>query len=167
MSVTAAGGFVAGGGAIGIKDGNRPDLAIVATADRVAVPAAAVFTTNLACAAPVQVSRAHLADGHAAAIVLSSGNANAATGEQGRRDARRMCELTAEALGIAPDDVLVCSTGLIGIPLVDGPDREGDPARRADGERRRDGAAAAAEAMLTTDTVSKEAVATFSIGRRP
>src|SRR5439155_542819 len=71
VSVTAAGGFVAGGGAVGIKDGNRPDLAIVATADRIAVPAAAVFTTNLACAAPVQVSRAHLTDGHAAAVVLS------------------------------------------------------------------------------------------------
>ena len=69
MSVTAAAGFVAGGGAIGIKHGERPDLAIVATADHVAVPAAAVFTTNLACAAPVQVSRAHLVDGKAAAYV--------------------------------------------------------------------------------------------------
>ena len=164
MSVTAAGGFVAGGGAIGIKDGNRPDLAIVATADGVAVPAAAVFTTNLACAAPVQVSRAHLADGHAAAIVLSSGNANAATGEQGRRDARRMCELTGESLGIAPDDVLVCSTGLIGIPLVMDPIEKGIPLVAQTVSATRDGAAAAAEAMLTTDTVSKEAVATFSSG---
>ncbi|MDQ1478189.1 MAG: glutamate N-acetyltransferase / amino-acid N-acetyltransferase, partial [Actinomycetota bacterium] len=127
MSVTAANGFVAGGGAIGIKDGNRPDLAIVATADGVAVPAAAVFTTNLACAAPVQVSRLRLGDGHAAAIVLSSGNANAATGEKGRRDARRMCELTGESLGIASDDVLVCSTGLIGIPLLMDPIEKGIP----------------------------------------
>jgi glutamate N-acetyltransferase/amino-acid N-acetyltransferase len=164
VSVTAAAGFVAGGGAVGIKDGDRPDLAIVATADHIAVPAAAVFTTNLACAAPVQVSRAHLTDGHAAAVVLSSGNANAATGEQGRRDARRMCELTASAFGIAPDDVVVCSTGLIGIPLVMDPVEKGIPLVAQTVSATRDGAAAAAEAMLTTDTVSKEAVATFSIG---
>ena len=164
MSVTAAGGFVAGGGAIGIKDGNRPDLAIVATADRIAVPAAAVFTTNLACAAPVQVSRLHLADGHAAAVVLSSGNANAATGEQGRRDARRMCELTGESLGIAPDDVVVCSTGLIGIPLNMDPIEKGIPLVAQTLRAARDGAAAAAEAMLTTDTVSKEALSTFAQG---
>jgi glutamate N-acetyltransferase/amino-acid N-acetyltransferase len=164
VSITAAEGFVAGGGAIGIKDGNRPDLAIVATADRIAVPAAAVFTTNLACAAPVQVSRVHLADGHAAAVVLSSGNANAATGEQGRRDARRMCELTGESLGIAPDDVVVCSTGLIGIPLNMDPIEKGIPLIAQTVRAERDGAAAAAEAMLTTDTVSKEAVATFAQG---
>jgi glutamate N-acetyltransferase/amino-acid N-acetyltransferase len=164
VSITAASGFVAGGGAVGIKDGDRPDLAIVATADRSAVPAAAVFTTNLACAAPVQVSRVHLADGHAAAVVLSSGNANAATGAQGRRDARRMCELTAESLGLAPDDVVVCSTGLIGIPLAMDPIEKGIPLVAQTLRATRDGAAAAAEAMLTTDTVSKEAVATFSIG---
>jgi len=164
VSVTAASGFAAGGGAIGIKDGNRPDLAIVATADGVAVPAAAVFTTNLACAAPVQVSRVHLDDGHAAAIVLSSGNANAATGEQGPRDARRMCELTGESLGIASDDVLVCSTGLIGIPLVMHPIEKGIPLVAQTMSATREGAAAAAEAMLTTDTVSKEAVSTFSSG---
>jgi glutamate N-acetyltransferase / amino-acid N-acetyltransferase len=164
VSVTAAQGFVAGGGAIGIKDGNRPDLAIVATSDRIAVPAAAVFTTNLACAAPVQVSRLHLADGHAAAVVLSSGNANAATGAQGRLDARRMCELTGESLGIAPDDVVVCSTGLIGIPLNMDPIEKGIPLVAQTVRAARDGAAAAAEAMLTTDTVSKEAVAEFSQG---
>ncbi len=80
MSVTAARGFVAGGLACGIKDSGAPDLAIVATADARAVPAAGVFTSNRATAAPVQVSRAHLAaTPHAAAVVLSSGNANAAT----------------------------------------------------------------------------------------
>ena len=164
MSVTAAAGFVAGGGAVGIKDGERPDVAIVATADAVAVPAAAVFTTNLACAAPVQVSRAHLVNGHAAAVVLSSGNANAATGEQGRRDARLMCEVAGGELAIATDDVLICQTGLIGIPLVMEPIVAGIPkiARALSADRA--GAAAAAQAMLTTDTVSKEAVATFTIG---
>jgi glutamate N-acetyltransferase/amino-acid N-acetyltransferase len=165
VSVTAAEGFVAGGGAIGIKDGNRPDLALVATADHVAVPAAAVFTTNLACAAPVQVSRDHLVDGRAAAIVVSSGNANAATGAGGRRDARRMCELAGGALGIATDDVLVCSTGLIGIPLSMDPIEHGIPVIAKGLTGTREGAAAAAVAMLTTDTVSKEAVSTFAGGK--
>src|SRR4029079_5519138 len=96
MSVTAPKGFVAGGAACGIKEGGAPDLAIVATEDRTAVPAAGVFTTNLACAAPVQISRRPLTNGHAAAVVLSSGNANAATGERGRTDARRMTQLTGE-----------------------------------------------------------------------
>ena len=91
--VCAPKGFVAGGGACGIKESGAPDLAIVATEDRTAVAAAGVFTTNRACAAPVQVSREHLADGRAAAVVLSSGNANAATGERGRTDARRMAAL--------------------------------------------------------------------------
>jgi glutamate N-acetyltransferase/amino-acid N-acetyltransferase len=164
LSITAAGGFVAGGGAIGIKDGGIPDLAIVATADRAPVPAAAVFTTNLACAAPVQVSRDHLADGRAAAIVLSSGNANAATGEAGRRDARRMCELTGDALGIATNDVLVCSTGLIGIPMPMDPIEAGVAKIAATVSADADGAVAAATAMLTTDTVRKEAVASFAHG---
>jgi glutamate N-acetyltransferase/amino-acid N-acetyltransferase len=164
VSVTAAKGFVAGGGAIGIKDGNRPDLALVATADHVAVPAAAVFTTNLACAAPVQVSRDHLTDGRAAAIVVSSGNANAATGATGRRDARRMCELAGGALGIATDDVLVCSTGLIGIPLTMDPIEHGIPVVAKSLAGTTDSGAAAATAMLTTDTVKKEATATFEQG---
>ncbi|MBA2625677.1 MAG: bifunctional ornithine acetyltransferase/N-acetylglutamate synthase, partial [Acidimicrobiia bacterium] len=77
MSVTAAGGFVAAGRAAGIKAGGGPDLALVATADRRPVPAAGVFTTNRATAAPVLVTRDHLAAtaGRAAAVVLNSGNA--------------------------------------------------------------------------------------------
>ena len=78
----------AGGIACGIKPTGAPDLALVATTDRRPVPAAAVFTTNRVQAAPVQVSREHLADGRAAAVVLNSGNANAATGERGRRGLR-------------------------------------------------------------------------------
>ena len=94
--------------------------------------AAGVFTTNLVAAAPVQISRRHLADGRAAAVVLNSGNANAATGEQGRADALRMCELTAQAVGCATTDVLVCQTGLIGIPMPMDPVESGVPeARRA------------------------------------
>jgi glutamate N-acetyltransferase/amino-acid N-acetyltransferase len=155
MSVTAAKGFVAGGRAAGIKPDGAPDLAVVATDDRVAVPAAGVFTTNRACAAPVQISREHLASGHAAAVVLSSGNANAATGERGRADARRMAELTAAGLGVAADDVLVCSTGLIGYVLPMDALESGIPALCAD----LNGAEAAAGAILTTDTVRKEASA--------
>ncbi len=117
--VTAPRGFVAAGGAVGIKAGGVPDLAVVATEDAAAVPAAGVFTANQAAAAPVQLSRAHLAEthGHAAGVVLTSGNANAATGAAGRAAARRLCELVAGALGAAPAEVLVAQTGLIGVPF--------------------------------------------------
>ncbi|HWW44197.1 MAG TPA: bifunctional ornithine acetyltransferase/N-acetylglutamate synthase, partial [Acidimicrobiia bacterium] len=77
MSVTAAPGFQAGAAASGVKPGGAPDVALVTTSDRAAVPAAGVFTTNLVASAPVQVSRHHLASGRAAAVVLNAGNANA------------------------------------------------------------------------------------------
>jgi len=159
VSVTAVPGFEAAGVACGVKANGDPDLALVATADRRPVPAAGVFTTNRATAAPVQISRQHLADGHAAAVVLNSGNANAATGEPGRDDARRLCAATAAALGGQPTDVLVCSTGLIGIPLRIAALEAGIPAAAAalaadDSAGRR-----ANEAMLTTDTVTKQATA--------
>jgi glutamate N-acetyltransferase / amino-acid N-acetyltransferase len=157
VSVTAAPGFVAGGLACGIKDSGAPDLAIVATADHAPVPAAAVFTSNLAQAAPVRVSRAHLVNGRAAAVVLSSGNANAATGEPGRRDASRMCELTAAGIGAATTDVLVCSTGLIGIPMPMAALEAGIP--ELCGVLGADGGADAARAIMTTDTQPKEATA--------
>jgi glutamate N-acetyltransferase/amino-acid N-acetyltransferase len=155
MSVTAAAGFEAGGLGCGIKPEGRPDLAIVTTANRRAVPAAGVFTANVACAAPVQVSRAHLDDGRAAAVVLSSGNANAATGHQGRADATRMAALTGAGLGCDTADVLVCSTGLIGYFMPMGALESGIPKLTA----ALNGAEAAADAILTTDTVRKEAVA--------
>ncbi|MBV8463684.1 MAG: bifunctional ornithine acetyltransferase/N-acetylglutamate synthase, partial [Acidimicrobiales bacterium] len=119
MSITTPAGFVAAGVAAGIKASGDLDLALVASADARPVPTAATFTSNRAAAAPVEVSRAHLAatGGRAAAVVVNSGNANAATGDQGRSDAERMCELTAQGLGVRPVEVLVCSTGLIGIPL--------------------------------------------------
>jgi glutamate N-acetyltransferase/amino-acid N-acetyltransferase len=155
VSVTVPSGFAAGGIASGIKPSGAPDLAMVATSNHERVAAAAVFTTNRVQAAPVQVSREHLGDGRAAAVVLNSGNANAATGERGRHDARRMCELTAESLGCAPQDVLVCSTGLIGVPLPMEPIEEGIPkladSLGAHGDL-------AAEAILTTDTRTKEAI---------
>src|SRR5207302_4627928 len=135
-----------------------PDLALVATDDATAVPAAAVFTSNLATAAPVQVSREHLAatGGRAAAVVLNSGNANAATGAQGRDDAERMCALVAHELGCSHQEVLVCSTGLIGIPLPMTVLEAGIPLLVA--VRSSAGGVDAAEAIRTTDTVRKEVV---------
>jgi len=164
VSATAVPGFEAAGIACGIKPDGVPDLALVATADRQPVTAAGVFTTNRVAAAPVQVSREHLRDGRATAVILNSGNANAATGEPGRRDARRMCELTAQELGCAPADVLVCSTGLIGYPLPMAPIVAGVP--KLVGALGSDEAAglAAADAILTTDTVRKTAHATIDKG---
>jgi glutamate N-acetyltransferase / amino-acid N-acetyltransferase len=153
VSVTAAHGFEAVGIACGIKATGALDLALVAATDRRPVSAAGVFTTNLVKAAPVQVSMDHLGDGRAAAVVLNSGNANAATGEQGRRDARRMCGLAADGLGCAPTDVLVCSTGLIGVPLPMEPLEAGIPKLVETLGPRGD---LAAEAILTTDTQRKE-----------
>ena len=166
MSTTAAQGFVAAGVHCGIKSSGNPDLALVATVDGRPVPAAGVFTQNLACAGPVRVSRAHLASsgGHAAAVVLNSGNANCATGTD-VAVAEEMCALTAVELGCAPSDVLVCSTGLIGIPLDTAPLQSGIPA--VAGARRADGGADAARAIMTTDTVAKEAVVSgdgFTVG---
>jgi len=160
VSVTAPEGFVAGGIACGIKASGAADLALVATDDGRPVPAAGVFTRNLAAAAPVTVSRAHLeaTGGNAAAVIVSSGNANAATGDRGVADAESMCALVGEGLGVRAADVLVCQTGLIGIPLPMGPIVAGIPrlvsARAggsAAGER-------AATAIMTTDVVRKEVV---------
>jgi len=155
VTVTAPGGFVAAGVHCGIKASGDLDLALVATADGRPVPTAGVFTQNRACAGPVQVSRAHLAatGGHAAAVVLNSGNANCATGTD-RDVAEEMCALTANELGCATEDVLVCSTGLIGIPLDPAPLRTGIP--QLAGHRRAGGGPEAAQAIMTTDTIAKE-----------
>ena len=129
MSITTPKGFVASGLASGIKASGALDLALVATDDGAAVPTAATFTTNLAAAAPVQVSRDHMlaTGGRAAAVVVSSGNANAATGAEGKRNAALMCELVAADLGVPVEEVLVCSTGLISFQLPMGPIEAGIP----------------------------------------
>ena len=160
MSVTAARGFVAGGFASGIKADGSTDLALVATEDHQPVVAAAVFTTNLAAAAPVQVSRAHLhaTSGRAAAVVLNSGNANAATGAAGRATSERTCQLVADALGCNENDVLVCSTGLIGIPLPLDTFITGVPGVVATLASSTHAGEAAADAIMTTDTERKECV---------
>ena len=156
MSVTSVPGFAASGVACGIKSSGVPDLALVATTNRKPVPAAGVFTTNLACAAPVQVSRAHLASGHSAAVILNSGNANAATGEYGRGVAKEMCSLVAAPLGVGTEEVLVCSTGLIGIPMSIDPIAAGIPGLVANLGTDVTAGESAAQAILTTDTVRKE-----------
>ena len=160
MSIVAPAGFVAGGVACGIKPSGAPDLALVATADGAPVAAAGVFTQNLVVAAPVVVSRRHLAatGGRAAAVVLSSGNANAGTGTKGESDAERMCALTAEGIGAAPEDVLVCSTGLIGYELPMDAVAAGIPAVAAARGGEPAHGIAAAEAIMTTDTRRKETV---------
>lgn len=158
MSVTAPRGFEAAGVACGIKLSGDPDLALVATADHKPVPAAGVFTSNKATAAPVVTSLAHLAatGGRAVAVILNSGNANAATGDVGRADSEQTCILVAHELGCAPEEVLVCSTGLIGIPLpMDALTSGVAPVADA---LRGDGGSAAARAIMTTDTVAKEVV---------
>ena len=156
MTVTAPNGFVANGVACGIKDEGLPDLALVATAGARPVSAAAVFTSNLAPAAPVQVSRTHLAatGGRAAAVVINSGNANAATGAPGVAASQRTCALVAAAAGCRPEEVLVCSTGLIGIPLPMAPIEAGIAGLV--GGLAPDGGGRAADAILTTDTGRKE-----------
>jgi glutamate N-acetyltransferase/amino-acid N-acetyltransferase len=155
VSVTDPEGFVAAGGHIGIKASGADDLAIVATDDGQPVVAAGVFTQNLACAGPVRVSRAHLdaTGGQASAVVLNSGNANCATGTD-VAVAKEMAAVTAAAIGApSPQHVLVCSTGLIGIPLDPAPLRDGiSTVARA---RSRTGGVDAARAIMTTDTVAK------------
>ena len=162
MSVTRAAGFLAGGTVAGLKRSGRPDLALVVNTGP-EFTAAGVFTTNRVKAAPVLWSQQVLADGRLRAVVLNSGGANACTGPEGFVDTHRTAELVAEALRQAPGldsevgavDVAVCSTGLIGVRLpmdkVSAGIAELAPQLSPSGGR------AAAEAIMTTDTVAKQA----------
>jgi glutamate N-acetyltransferase / amino-acid N-acetyltransferase len=153
--ITAPRGFQAAGVACGIKPSGAPDLTLVA-ADR-PVSAAAVFTTNLAQAAPVLVSRQRLADsgGHAVAIVVNSGCANACTGADGMAHANAMADLTAAALGVDPSTVLVASTGVIGVKLP--MDKVERGIHLAASALSSSGGADAALGIMTTDPFPKEA----------
>lgn len=169
MSVTAPAGFVAAGLGCGVKPDGAGDLALVATESRRPVAAAAVFTTNQMTAAPVVVSRRHLAasGGRSAAVVVNSGNANAATGRRGLADAETMCALVAGELNCQPSQVLVCSTGLIGIPLPMPALEAGIPKVAGALASGADAGADAAEAIRTTDTRRKEVVVAgegFTVG---
>ncbi|MDO5496070.1 MAG: bifunctional glutamate N-acetyltransferase/amino-acid acetyltransferase ArgJ [bacterium] len=155
MSVTAPAGFDAAGVTAGLKASGRPDVAVVVNTGPLDV-AAAVFTSNRVVAAPVVWSREVVASGSARAVVLNSGGANACTGAPGLRDTQTTAEYVAEQIGVPPREVLVCSTGLIGELLPMGRLLPG--VRQALDAAHDDGGPDAAEAILTTDTVAKQAV---------
>jgi glutamate N-acetyltransferase/amino-acid N-acetyltransferase len=155
VSVIAPKGFMASGVAAGIKPGAALDLAVVAA--RSVVPAAAVFTTNMAAAAPVRLSRRHIAPRRAArAVVMNSGCANAATGERGRAVAELTANRTAELLSCAPEEVLVASTGTIGTHLAPESITAGVAAAVAALGDTEEHGTDAARAIMTTDTAAKE-----------
>jgi glutamate N-acetyltransferase/amino-acid N-acetyltransferase len=163
MSVTAAKGFVASGVHCGIRKKDRLDLSLV----RSLVPAtgAGMFTINRVLAAPVVVSREHLELAQPQAVVTNSGVANAATGERGQLDARATAAETARLLGLDTEEVLVLSTGVIGTQLPLANVTAG--VRAAAAALSPDGGGDSAQAIMTTDTQSKESVARgtgFTVG---
>jgi glutamate N-acetyltransferase/amino-acid N-acetyltransferase len=158
-AITAALGFRAAAVAAGIKSEGL-DLALLA-ADA-SCDAAAVFTTNRAQAAPIAVSKRHLASGRARAVVVNAGCANAGTGERGVQDALATARLAGELLGCAADEVVVASTGVIGVGLP--MDRLEAGLRQAAAGLSVEAGADAARAILTTDTRVKQALVETSLG---
>ncbi len=156
--VTAPRGFRAASVAAGIKPSGEDLTLLVADWG---CSAAAVFTSNRAQAAPVLVSRAHIAAGRARAVVVNAGCANAATGAQGLADAREMAACTAAAVGCDAAEVLVASTGVIGVALEMAKVRAGIAAAAA--RLSPAGGPAAARAILTTDTHPKQALVEFGL----
>lgn len=158
--VAAPKGFTASGIHCGIRrNKSKRDLALIA-ADSLC-NAAAVYTQNLVCGAPVMVTKKHLAAGKARAIVCNSGIANTCNAD-GIAKAEGMCEITAKALEISPGEVIVASTGVIGQPLDLDPVKSGMP--QLVNELSKDGSGNAAQAIMTTDTRKKEFALTFTLG---
>ncbi|MFN0154698.1 MAG: bifunctional glutamate N-acetyltransferase/amino-acid acetyltransferase ArgJ [Gaiella sp.] len=163
MSVTAARGFVAAGVSAGIRPSGAPDMALVRSVP--AAVGAAMWTTNRVQAAPVTVSKRHLALADPQAVIVNAGNANAATGAQGIAAAEATARATAEALGLPLESVLVLSTGVIGVQLdmhkaVAGVSVAAAALSEAGGDD-------AARAIMTTDSGPKTAVAKrdgFTVG---
>ncbi|MHB8050114.1 MAG: bifunctional glutamate N-acetyltransferase/amino-acid acetyltransferase ArgJ [Coriobacteriia bacterium] len=156
--VTAPAGFTAAGVSAGLKRSGRRDVCVLAT--EAPCPAAAVFTTSSTAAPPVLVSREHVAGGMVRALAINAGNANACTGEPGMADARAMAAHAARALGCLPSEVVVCSTGVIGVPLpldlvTAGIDAAVEALDTTAGD-------AAAEAIMTTDTFAKQLALTVT-----
>ncbi len=156
-TITTPRGFLAGATESGIRDAapGHLDLALLTAERRCA--AAAVYTRNRFQAAPIRITRRHLRDGRAQAVIANSGCANALTGEQGLRHAKEMAELAAAKLGVAAEDVVVASTGVTGCEL---------PMDRISGGvghiiPTEDGGDAFAHAIMTTDTVAKQAAVRF------
>lgn len=153
-------GFTAAGIACGLKPSGKPDLGLLVS-DRPAV-AAGVFTTNRVQAAPIQLTKRQIRRGSARAIVVNAGNANVCTGPRGLDDARAMMDVTAEALDVAAKDVLVASTGIIGVPLPVEVACGGIPAAAA--ALAPGGLDDLARSIMTTDTVPKTARAELDDG---
>ncbi len=152
-------GFSANGIHCGVrKNKNKRDLSLILS--ETPASAAAVYTTNLVKGAPITVTKRHLENGSARAIICNSGNANTCN-ENGIATANEMCRLAGEALGIDEDDIIVASTGVIGQPLDISPIKSGMSERVAGlgGNSK-----AAAEGIMTTDTKLKETAISFDIG---
>ncbi len=158
--VCAAKGFTAAGIHCGIrKNKAKRDLSLIVS--EVPASAAAVYTANLVKGAPIAVTKAHLQNGRAQAVICNSGNANTCNAD-GVEVAEAMCDLTAKALGIPADDVVVASTGVIGQPLDLAPIAAGIAPLKA--ALSREGSRAAAEGIMTTDTALKEIAVEFTVG---
>ena len=161
--ITAVSGVRAAGVHAGLKKSEKKDVALIVT-DAPAV-AAGVFTKNSVTAAPVQVCRQHLADATAQAIIVNSGNANACTGALGMANAQQMAAITAERLGLAANQVLVSSTGVIGqqLPM----DVIANGIQLAADALSTEGGDDAAEAIMTTDTHAKSVAVAVEIDGTP
>ncbi|WP_444642375.1 bifunctional glutamate N-acetyltransferase/amino-acid acetyltransferase ArgJ [Caproiciproducens sp. R1] len=161
--VTAAQGFTAAGIYSGIrKNKSKPDLAMIYA--KVPCSAAAVYTQNLVKGAPVAVTRKNIADGRAQAVICNSGNANTCNAD-GEEKAWRMCEIAAKELGIAPQDVVVASTGVIGQVLPIEPIEQAAPALAK--ALSPTGSGDAARAIMTTDTEMKNLAVELNIDGKP
>jgi glutamate N-acetyltransferase/amino-acid N-acetyltransferase len=160
-------GFLAGAVHAGIKTTKRNDVGVLICDAPQPATAAAVFTTNKVFAAPVKIGREHIraSTGRCRAVVVNAGNANACTGAQGDRDARRMCSLTASQIGCKASQVLPCSTGIIGHLMPMQKIERGIAGAFGKLGRTEAHAHAFAEAILTTDTKRKSATARVKIGR--
>ena len=160
--VCAAKGFTANGIHCGIrKNRTKRDLALIYSEKKAA--AAAVYTTNLVKGAPLIVTKEHLSDGTAQAIICNSGNANTCNAN-GIQIAQEMSQLLGQALAISPEDVVVASTGVIGQPMEIAPIAAGIPSLIAG--LTESGSDRAAEGIMTTDTVKKEVAVEFTLGEK-
>ena len=160
--ICAAKGYKAAGVHCGIrKNHSKKDLSLILS--EVPASAAAVYTTNLVKGAPLTVTKAHLENGVARAVICNSGNANTCNAN-GLEIAEQMCALAGQALSIAPEDVVVASTGVIGQPLDIAPIAAGIPELVE--QLSTEGSADAAEGIMTTDTVLKEVAVEFELGGR-
>ena len=160
LGVTFPKGFQAAGVKAGIKKSGNPDLAVIYTKTEAAI--AGTFTQNQVAAAPVYASKAVAATGTAHAVVSNSGCANACTGAVGDADTKKTQELAAQLLGCDPLDVIVGSTGVIGVPLP--MDKVVAGVKQAVSELSEDGSEAAANAIITTDTHTKSCSTSITIG---